>query len=202
MGEAGGCPVHGWAAYDPSGTLDPYKFFQRATRPEDVKIKILFCGICHTDLHKVRNEWGDFKYPLVPGHEIVGVVMEIGSKVPGSKFKVGQQVGVGCMVCSCLSCKECKLGVEQYCNKVVWTYDSVDFVDGSITKGGYSTIIDVDDKFVLTMPENLPLDAAPPLLCAGITVYSPMLYFGMDVKGTNFGLLLGADEFIISKDLD
>ncbi|CAM6027391.1 unnamed protein product [Sphagnum balticum] len=179
MGEAGGCPVHGWAAYDPSGTLAPYKFFR-----------------------KVCNKWGDSKYPLVPGHEIVGVVMELGSKVPESKFKVGQQVGVGCMVCSCLSCEECKLGVEQTCNKVVWTYDSVDFVDGSITKGGYSTIIIVDHKFVLKMPENLPLDAAAPLLYAGITMYSPMRYFRMDMKGTNFGLLLGADEFIISKDLD
>ncbi|EFJ29773.1 hypothetical protein SELMODRAFT_90947 [Selaginella moellendorffii] len=175
----------GWAAKDASGVLAPFKFPRRALRPTDVKFKITHCGICHTDLHLIHNEWGSSKYPMVPGHEVVGLVTELG---PGAKkFKVGDHVGVGCMVFSCLKCDHCKHGDEQYCDKLVWTYNSEE--DGKITMGGYSGFLVADEKFVVRVPDNLPLDAAAPLLCAGITVYSPMKHFGMTQAGKNFGVV-------------
>lgn len=178
--------MNGYAARDTSGHLSPFKFTRTPRGPDDVTFKVLFCGICHSDLHQIRNEWGASKYPMVPGHEIVGTVTEVGSAV--TKFKIGDTVGVGCMVLSCLECDSCEKGLEQYCEKVIWSYNSV-YPEGDTTQGGYSNIMMADQKFVLHIPENLAKDAAAPLLCAGITVWSPMQYFGMNVKGARFGVV-------------
>ncbi|CAL5371645.1 unnamed protein product [Camellia sinensis] len=165
----------------------------RATGDEDVRFKIMYCGICHSDLHCVKNEWGISEYPLVPGHEIVGVVTEVGSKV--QKFKVGDKVGVGCMVGACHSCDSCKNDLENYCPKVILTYNSI-YYDGTMTYGGYSDHMVATERYVVRIPDNLPLDACAPLLCAGITTYSPLRYFGLDKPGLNlkfakaFGLIV------------
>ncbi|KAK3025587.1 hypothetical protein RJ639_042626 [Escallonia herrerae] len=135
----------GWAARDTSGTLSPFNFSRRATGDEDVKVKVLYCGICHSDLHSVRNERGNSQYPMVPGHEIVGIVMEVGSKV--QKFKVGDKVGIGCMVGSCRSCNKCTNNLENQCRKMVLTYRSTYF-DGTRTYGGYSDIIVANEHFI------------------------------------------------------
>ncbi|KAI3992889.1 hypothetical protein MKX01_034239 [Papaver californicum] len=176
----------GWAANDTSGHLSPYKFSRRATGEEDVTFKVLYCGICHSDLHFIKNEWGNAVYPTVPGHEIVGVVTEVGNKV--GKFKVGDKVGVGCMVGACHSCDNCKSDLENYCPRVIFTYGSK-HVDGSVTQGGYSDIMVANERYIVRIPENLPLDAAAPLLCAGITVYSPMKYYGLCEPGIHIGVV-------------
>ncbi|KAI3837241.1 hypothetical protein MKX03_004126 [Papaver bracteatum] len=176
----------GWAANDTSGHLSPFKFSRRATGEEDVTFKVLYCGICHSDLHSIKNEWGNAVYPMVPGHEIVGVVTEVGNKV--TKYKVGDKVGVGCMVGACHSCDNCKSDLENYCPKVIFTYGSKD-VDGSVTKGGYSDVMVANERYIVRIPENLPLDAAAPLLCAGITVYSPMKYYGLCEPGMHIGVV-------------
>ncbi|XP_038719595.1 8-hydroxygeraniol dehydrogenase-like [Tripterygium wilfordii] len=175
----------GWAARDTSGHLSPFNFSRRDTGDEDVRFKVLYCGICHTDLHNAKNDWGVSIYPLIPGHEIVGVVTEVGSKV--KKVKVGDKVGVGCMVGSCRSCEDCSNDLENYCPKVVWTYGVPDY-DGMVTYGGYSDHMVANEHFIIRFPENMPLDAGAPLLCAGITVYSPLKYFGLDVPGTHVGV--------------
>lgn len=152
-----------------------YEFNRRALGEHDVHIKIKYCGICHSDIHSVRNEWKGAVYPLVPGHEIVGVVEAVGAKV--SRYKPGAIVGVGCMVGSCGVCQPCKDHKEQRCDQgAVFTYNSVE-EDGQTTKGGYSDNIVVSEKFVLAMPENINLAAAAPLLCAGITTYSPLKHW-------------------------
>ncbi|KAJ8098541.1 chaperonin 10-like protein [Lipomyces tetrasporus] len=145
---------------------------------DDIEIKILYCGICHSDIHHVRNNWGPdgYAYPVVPGHEIVGKVFRVGTEV--SKFKVGDSVGVGCMVDSCQTCATCKNDREQYCDSATFTYGSVDRRDGSRTYGGYTETIVVTEKFVLSIPESLDLAGAAPLLCAGITTYSPLRRWG------------------------
>ncbi|OMP01629.1 Alcohol dehydrogenase superfamily, zinc-type [Corchorus olitorius] len=176
----------GWAARDTSGVLSPFKFSRRATGEKDVAFKVLYCGICHSDLHMVKNEWGVSIYPLVPGHEIVGEVTEVGSKV--QKFKVGDRVGVGCMVGSCHSCDSCTNNLENYCPKMILTYGAK-YYDGTITYGGYSDTMVADEHFIVRIPENLPLDAAAPLLCAGITVYSPLKYYGLDKPGLHVGVV-------------
>ncbi|XP_011097458.1 probable mannitol dehydrogenase [Sesamum indicum] len=176
----------GWAAKDPSGLLSPFRFSRRATGDEDVQFKVLFCGICHSDLHSIKNEWGFSQYPLVPGHEIVGVVTEVGSKV--RNFKVGDRVGVGCMVGSCRSCENCANDLENYCPNIMLTYNSI-YYDGTTTYGGYSDIMVANEHFVVHIPDNLPLDAAAPLLCAGITTYSPLKYFGFDKPGMHVGVV-------------
>ncbi|CAK9198219.1 unnamed protein product [Sphagnum troendelagicum] len=176
-----------WAAKDESGHLAPLKISRRPTGPQDVRLKVMYCGICHSDLHQITNDWKNSSFPMVPGHEIVGVVTEIGLDV--ECFKVGQHVGVGCMVRSCHACDSCQLGLEQYCPKVVWTYNSTDTADGTPTQGGYSAVMVCNQRFVLRMPPNLPLDASAPLLCAGITVWSPMKYFGMVEQGKHLGLV-------------
>eukprot|EP00249_Psilotum_nudum_P017799 c26495_g1_i1 orf=225-1310(-) len=178
--------VEGWAAPDESGVLVPFKFTRRATGPDDVTFKVLYCGICHTDLHELRNQWKNSHYPILPGHEIVGIVTEVGTNV--SDFKVGERVGVGLLVWSCAECDACHKGQEQYCDKSVWSFNGT-YIDGTPTYGGYSNLMVTDKRFVLHMPDNLPLDAAAPLLCAGITIYSPMKYFGMTEKGKNFGVV-------------
>ncbi|KAK6923252.1 Alcohol dehydrogenase, N-terminal, partial [Dillenia turbinata] len=176
----------GWAARDASGVLSPFKFSRRATGDEDVAFKVLYCGICHSDLHNIKNEWGSSTYPLVPGHEIVGIVTEVGSKV--QKFKVGDRVGVGCLVGACRSCDSCSQHLENYCPKMVLTYKSIDY-DGNTTYGGYSDIMVVNEHYAIHFPENLPLDAGAPLLCAGITVYSPLKYYGLDKPGLHIGVV-------------
>jgi len=186
MGHVGDETVFGIAAKDSSGHLAPFQFTRRPTGPEDVRFKVLFCGICHSDLHQIKNDWGASKYPMVPGHEIVGTVTEVGSAV--KNFKVGETVGVGCLVHSCHNCDSCEKGLEQYCDSLAWTYNDV-LPDGTVTQGGYSNVMVVNHKFLLHIPQNLAKDAAAPLLCAGITVWSPMKYFSMDVKGARFGLV-------------
>ncbi|KAK1577088.1 hypothetical protein Q3G72_018890 [Acer saccharum] len=179
----------GWAARDSSGVLSPFTFSRRATGEKDVTFKVLYCGICHSDLHFIKNEWEKdwaSSYPLVPGHEIVGVVTEVGSKV--EKFKVGDKVGVGCLVGSCHSCDNCANNLESYCPKMILTYGSI-YYDGTTTYGGYSDIMVTDEHFVVSIPDNLPLDGGAPLLCAGITVYSPLRYFGLDKPGMHVGVV-------------
>lgn len=164
----------------------PYSFERRTPGPKDVAIDIEFCGICHSDIHTARSEWGPAKYPCIPGHEIVGKVRAIGNEV--KKFKLGDTVGVGCMVGSCRECKSCKEGLEQYCDQgMVGTYDA-SLPNGDYTKGGYSTHIVVDEYFVLNIPKNLNLAAAAPLLCAGITTYSPLKHVGVK-KGDRVAIL-------------
>ncbi|KAK4585055.1 hypothetical protein RGQ29_022643 [Quercus rubra] len=176
----------GWAARDSSGILSPFKFSRRATGEKDVTFKILYCGICHSDLHMVKNEWGVSTYPLVPGHEIVGVVTEVGSKV--HRFTVGDKVGVGCLVGACRSCNDCSNNLENYCPKSILTYGAV-YHDGTTTYGGYSDIMVADEHFVIRIPDSLPLDAGAPLLCAGITVYSPLKFYGLDKPGLHVGVV-------------
>ncbi|XP_008812449.1 8-hydroxygeraniol dehydrogenase-like [Phoenix dactylifera] len=176
----------GWAARDDSGVLSPLPFSRRNNGDCDVTIKILFCGICHSDLHSIKNEWKNTIFPIIPGHEIAGIITEVGRKV--RKFKVGDKVGVGCMVNSCHSCDSCKQGFENYCPRMILTYNSID-TDGTKTFGGFSDMIVVNEHFVIRFPENLPLDKGAPLLCAGITVYSPMKYFGLNEAGKHLGVV-------------
>jgi alcohol dehydrogenase (NADP+) len=169
---------HGYAAHDAQSPLVPFHFDRRTPRPGDVVIDIAFCGICHSDIHQVRNEWGMSLYPMVPGHEIVGKVSAVGSDV--TRFKVGDLAGVGCMVDSCRTCPNCVAGEEQYCdNQVILTYNSKD-KEGNLTFGGYSNDIVVDEAFVLKISPKLDLAATAPLLCAGITTYSPLRHWGVD----------------------
>ncbi|XP_058081254.1 probable mannitol dehydrogenase isoform X8 [Magnolia sinica] len=176
----------GWAARDTSGVLSPFKFSRRANGEDDVTLKVLYCGICHTDLHAVKNEWGNSVYPLLPGHEIVGVVTQVGPNV--SKFKVGDKAGVGFLSESCKSCSTCHQGWENYCPKMMSIYNST-YHDGTMTYGGYSDMLVVNQNFAICFPENLPLDSGAPLLCAGITVYSPMRYFGLSEPGMHLGVV-------------
>lgn len=166
----------GIAAHDAAGPLAPWRFERRDPGASDVQIQVLFCGICHSDLHTVRGEWGKIKYPQVPGHEIVGRVAAVGSGV--TKWKVGDLVGVGCMVDSCRECQPCKDGLEQYCDAGnTGTYGGTEKQTGLPTQGGYSTQIVVDQDFVLRVPENLDPAAVAPLLCAGITTWSPLRHW-------------------------
>ncbi|KAM7529384.1 hypothetical protein LguiB_032794 [Lonicera macranthoides] len=176
----------GWAAKDTSGVLSPFKFSRRATGEKDVRFKVLFCGICHFDLHCVRNDWGFSTYPLVPGHEIVGEVTELGNKV--SKFKIGDKVGVGCFIGSCGSCEDCANDLENYCPQNLLTYPGT-YHDGTPNYGGYSNEMVADEHFVVRIPENMSLAGGAPLLCAGITVYSPLKYYGLTKPGTHIGVV-------------
>ncbi|KAJ6750900.1 hypothetical protein OIU85_001438 [Salix viminalis] len=153
----------GWAARDHSGVLSPFNFSRRATGEKDVAFKVLFCGVCHSDLHMIKNEWGISSYPVVPGHEIVGQVTEVGSKV--EKFKVGDKVG-----------------------EVILTSGGK-YHDGTTTYGGFSDIMVADEHYAVRIPENLPLDSGAPLLCAGITVYSPLRFYGLDKPGMHVGVV-------------
>jgi uncharacterized zinc-type alcohol dehydrogenase-like protein len=170
----------GYAAESSDSPLKSFPFERRDTGPNDVRIEILYCGVCHSDLHTARNEWRNTVYPNVPGHEIVGRVVEVGSDV--TKFKVGQLAGVGCMVDSCRTCPSCQEGLEQYCEGpqgFIGTYNGPDKHTGGVTYGGYSTDIVVDEAFTLSIPENLELAAVAPLLCAGITTYSPLRHWNV-----------------------
>ncbi|GJN36736.1 hypothetical protein PR202_gb25628 [Eleusine coracana subsp. coracana] len=176
----------GLAARDASGHLTPLTITRRSTGDDDVAIKILFCGICHSDLHCIKNEWGNAMYPIIPGHEIARVVSEVGKNV--TKFKAGDRVGVGCMVNSCHSCDQCAQGFENNCLGMIQTYNSVDH-DNTITYGGYSDSVVVNERFVVRFPDGVPLDAGAPLLCAGVTVYTPMKYHRLNVPGKHVSVL-------------
>ena len=168
-----------YAAQSATTPLAPFSLERRELRPADVAIDILYCGVCHSDLHTARNDWNNSIYPVVPGHEIIGRVREVGSAV--SRFKAGDQVGVGCMVDSCQHCAACDKGHEQYCAEFpTVTYNGVDRQDRSPTYGGYSERIVVTEKFVLKLPDGMDLASAAPLLCAGITTWSPLRHWKVD----------------------
>jgi alcohol dehydrogenase (NADP+) len=181
-------PTSGYAATEPKAPLRPFSFDRRDPGPTDVRIDILYCGVCHSDLHTARNEWGNTTYPVVPGHEIVGRVVKVGRDV--TKFKEGDLAGVGCLVDSCRTCPNCDDGLEQYCqNGMVFTYNSPDkHLPGKQTYGGYSTAIVVEERFVLRVSEKLDLKGVGPLLCAGITTYSPLRHWNV-TKGQKVGIV-------------
>ncbi len=177
----------GYAAHNSDAEMVPYHFERRALRANDVAIEILFSGICHSDLHTVNGDWGPQPYPLVPGHEIVGRVIEVGSDV--KNYKVGDNVGVGCMVDSCQECDQCHGHEEQYCRVgMTPTYGAPDRIDGTITQGGYSKHIVVREEFVLSIPDTLDMSKAAPILCAGITTFSPLRTWGVK-EGSRVGVI-------------
>lgn len=177
----------GYATFGPTENLVPYSFERRDLLPNDILIDIKYCGICHSDIHVAHNDWGGANYPLVPGHEIIGIVAAIGDQV--TQFKVGDPVGVGCLVDSCQHCDSCQEGLEQYCeNGSTGTYNSPDKISGGFTKGGYAQNIVVKENFVLRIPDNLDLSAAAPLLCAGITTWSPLAHWKIK-KGDKVGII-------------
>lgn len=202
----------GMAAPSAKAPLTPYSFERREPKPHDVVIDIKYCGICHSDIHMTRDEWGfGSAFPMVPGHEIAGVVRAVGSSV--QKYKVGDHVGVGCMVDSCRECDHCKQELEQYCIPGnTMTYGSPERDGSAITQGGYSNVIVVNEDFVLRIPDSLPLDKAAPLLCAGITLYSPLTYWkagpgkkvgimglgGLGHMGVKIAAALGAEVTVLS----
>ena len=204
--------VNAYAAPSATEPLVKTTVERRDVGPKDVMIDIAYAGICHSDIHTVRGEWGEIQYPQVVGHEIVGTVAEVGSEV--TKHKVGDRVGVGCMVNSCGECEYCKRGDEQYCAKGnTGTYTSVDPADGTVTQGGYSQAVVVTEDFVLRVPESLDYDKVAPLLCAGITLYSPLHHWGV-TRGTKVAIVgmgglghmgvkiaaaLGADVTVLSQ---
>ncbi|RUO81446.1 hydroxyacid dehydrogenase [Idiomarina tyrosinivorans] len=176
-----------YAAQAADSGLAPHNIERRELRDDDVAIEIDYCGVCHTDIHYVENDWGGTIYPVVPGHEIVGHVTAVGKNV--KNFKVGDNVGVGCMVDSCRECAACEDGLEQFClNGMTPTYNGEDRHDGSVTYGGYSERVVVSDRFVVKVPDGLDKAAAAPLLCAGITTYSPLRHYGVK-KGDKVGVI-------------
>lgn len=205
--------ARGYAATDASLPLTPYTFERREPNDDDVVIAIKYCGICHSDIHQARNEWGGSKYPMVPGHEIAGIVTAVGAKV--TKFRVGDRVGVGCFVDSCTTCAARDLDNEQYMPGLVQTYNDVEADGKTPTQGGYSDSIVVKEGYVLSIPENLPLDAAAPLLCAGITLYSPLRHWkagpgkkvailgmgGLGHMGVQLAHAMGAHVTVLSQTL-
>jgi len=197
-------PTASYAAQSATSPLAPFSITRRDPLPTDVAIDILYCGVCHSDLHFARNEWGFTAYPVVPGHEILGRVTKVGSKV--TKFKVGDTAAVGCLVDSCRTCDCCKKGLEQYCAAPVFSYNGPDKHSGGMTFGGYSTNIVCDEQYTLKVPANLSPAGAAPLLCAGITTYSPLRHWkvgpgqkvgivglgGLGHMGVKFARALGA----------
>jgi uncharacterized zinc-type alcohol dehydrogenase-like protein len=212
LNESAPTTARGYAAKSAKTPLVPFSFERRAVRPKDVAIDIQFCGICHSDIHQARDEWGGSIFPMVPGHEIAGVVTAVGDEV--TKHKVGDRVGVGCLVDSDRSCPQCQRGHEQYCAKSVGTYNALGF-DGQPTMGGYSDHIVVDEHFVLHIPDSIPLDKAAPLLCAGITLYSPLRHWnagpgtsvaivglgGLGHMGVKLAHAMGAKVTVLSHSL-
>ncbi|AMO60792.1 Zn-dependent alcohol dehydrogenase [Mycolicibacterium phlei] len=206
--------VSAYAAPSASAPLEKTTITRREVGPHDVAFDIHFAGICHSDIHTVRDEWGHANYPVVPGHEIAGIVTAVGSEV--TKFAVGDRVGVGCFVDSCRECEQCRAGNEQYCigTGMVGTYNAIGR-DGQPTYGGYSGAIVVDENYVLRIPDSLPLDAAAPLLCAGITLYSPLRHWkagegtrvaiiglgGLGHMGVKLADAMGAHVTVLSQSL-
>ena len=201
----------GYAAQDADAPMAPFHFERRDLRSDDVAMDVLYCGVCHSDLHQVQNDWNNTVYPCLPGHEIVGRVTAVGSEV--TRFKAGDMVAVGCMVDSCMKCEPCCAGQEQYCAHVpTMTYNGKDRRDGSITYGGYSDHIVVRDFFVLKLPEGLDPERAGPLLCAGITTWSPLRKWkigpgsrvavaglgGLGHMGVKLAVGLGADVTVVT----
>lgn len=198
-----------YAAKAASEPLKPFTIERREPKEHDLLINIQYCGICHSDLHQARNEWGGSIFPMVPGHEIIGSVIKIGSKV--SKFRIGDTVGVGCFVNSCQKCEPCKNGEQNYCNEVAFTYNGRD--NGEPTYGGYSTRITVNENYVLKIPDKISLDGTAPLLCAGITTYRPLKYWqagpgkkiaiaglgGLGHMGTKIAKAMGAEVSVLSR---
>ena len=176
-----------YAAKSATTPIEPWSIERRDPKPHDVQIEILYCGVCHSDLHTARGEWGNTTYPVVPGHEIVGRVTNVGDHV--KKFKVGDLAGIGCMVDSCQECDNCKDGLEQYCSKgMIGTYNSMERDGSGLTYGGYSKQILAHENFVLKISDKLPLEGVAPLLCAGITTYSPLRHWKVG-KGDKVGIL-------------
>jgi uncharacterized zinc-type alcohol dehydrogenase-like protein len=204
-------PARAYAAQSPTSALAPHAIQRRAPLANDVEIDILFCGVCHSDLHFARNEWGFTEYPVVPGHEILGRVTRVGANV--TKFKVGDLASVGCLVDSCRTCDCCKKGLEQYCmTGAIFTYNGEDKHLGGMTYGGYSERVVVDEKYTLRVPANLDPAAAAPLLCAGITTWSPLKHWnagpgkkvgivglgGLGHMGVKFARALGAHTVLFT----
>ena len=200
----------GIAAFSSEKPLGPFSFERRDPKEHDVVVEIKYCGICHSDIHSARSEWGKGIYPMVPGHEIAGIVTAVGSKV--TKFKVGDHAGIGCFVDSCRTCDHCKEGLDQYClGGMTQTYNSRD-KEGQPTYGGYSNVIVVDENYTLRIDPSLPLDKAAPLLCAGITLYSPLTHWkvgpgkkvgimglgGLGHMGVKIARALGAEVYVLS----
>src|SRR5918998_850006 len=203
--------TRGYATQGPTSTLEPFRFERREPGPADVLIEIQYCGVCHSDIHQARNEWGNSIYPMVPGHEIVGRVARVGADV--TRFKEGDLAGVGCFVDSCRVCRNCKEGEEQYCeNHLVATYNGTERDEQTPTYGGYSSQIVMDENYTLRIPENLPLEGVAPLLCAGITTYSPLRRFkvgagqkvgvvglgGLGHMGVKLAAAMGAEVTVFS----
>jgi uncharacterized zinc-type alcohol dehydrogenase-like protein len=203
--------VQGFAAANAQSALAPFTFERREPGPRDVQIEILYCGICHSDLHQARNDWSNSLYPMVPGHEIVGKVVRVGSEV--RKLKAGDFAGVGCMVDSCRTCSACKANLEQYCEQgATWTYNAKERGSEQLTFGGYSEQIVVDQHFVVSVPAGVDLKGVAPLLCAGITTYSPLRHWkvgagqkvgviglgGLGHMGVKFAKALGAHVVMIT----
>jgi uncharacterized zinc-type alcohol dehydrogenase-like protein len=204
----------GYAAAGAKAPLEPFAFERRAPLAHDVVIEIKYCGICHSDIHQARDEWGGATFPMVPGHEIAGIVTRVGNDV--TKYKVGDRVGVGCFVDSCRVCSFCKRGLEQYCSThVTFTYNSLEADGKTPAYGGYSDKIVVNEDYVLRIPDTLPLDTAAPLLCAGITLYSPLKHWqagpgksvaiiglgGLGHMGVKLAHALGAEVTVLSQSL-
>jgi alcohol dehydrogenase (NADP+) len=204
-------PTRGYATHGPKSKLEPFNFTRREPGPNDVLLQIAYCGICHSDIHQARDEWGNATYPMVPGHEVTGHVTRIGSRV--TKFKVGDAVGVGCFVDSCRTCSSCKDGLEQFCEThLVFSYNSTEMDGKTPTYGGYSNQMVVDENYVVRIPSTLPLDGAAPLLCAGITTYSPLKEFkvkpgdrvgvvglgGLGHMGVKIATAMGAEVTVFS----
>ena len=207
--------VRGYAAHNPTTPLVPFTFERREPGEHDVEIKILFSGICHSDLHQARDDWGGALFPMVPGHEIVGEVTRVGSKV--TKLKVGDFAGVGCMVDSCRQCAACKESLEQYCEQgATWTYNAKERGSDQLTFGGYSESIVTEERFVVSIPKSMDLKAVAPLLCAGITSYSPLRHWkigpgqkvgviglgGLGHMGVKFAKALGAHVVMITTSMN
>jgi uncharacterized zinc-type alcohol dehydrogenase-like protein len=205
--------TRGYAAATAKAALTPTTFERRAPRADDVSIDIKFCGVCHSDIHQARDEWGGAIFPMVPGHEVAGIVSAVGSDV--TKFKVGDHVGVGCFVDSCTTCATRNVDLEQYMPGLVQTYNSLEADGVTPTMGGYSEHMVVKEGYVLSIPENLPLDAAAPLLCAGITLYSPLHHWkagpgkkvaivgmgGLGHMGVKIAHAMKADVTVLSQSL-
>lgn len=206
-----GYPTRAFAAYDAKTPLSPYEFERREIRPSDVKIEILYCGVCHSDLHQTRGEWGNNLFPMVPGHEIIGKVTATGKSV--TRYKTGDLVGVGVFIDSCRTCKNCQNGWENYCVEgMTGTYNGLERDGVTVAQGGYSTQIVVDEHYVLRIDKRLDLKATAPLLCAGITTYSPLRYAkvgpgmkvgvlglgGLGHMGVKFAASFGAEVTVLS----
>lgn len=203
--------VKGLAAHKAGGPLEPFEFERRALGANDVGFQITYAGICHSDIHQVREEWGPALFPMVPGHEIVGVVSEIGSSV--TKFKVGDRIGVGVFIDSCRKCAPCKSGLQQYCDEgMTGTYNGYERDGKTIAFGGYSNGFVIDQDYAVTIPSNLDMAGVAPLLCAGITLYSPIKHFkvgpgmkvavmglgGLGHMGVKFAAAMGAEVTVLS----